>query len=66
MMGNKKLSTILSQLKKHADPIASLEARLDILQKQKDKSSYGSEVRQSLRRILKKSQKPAKKKRVSF
>ena len=28
MMGNKKLSTILSQLKKHADPIASLEGKI--------------------------------------
>jgi len=57
MMGNKKLSTIVEQLKKHADPIASLEARLDVLGKQTGKSSTGREVRVSLERILKRKSK---------
>jgi len=65
MMGNKKLSAIVAQLKKQADPIASLEARLAALRKQNGKPSSGNDVRDSLKRILKKSKKPVRKKRVT-
>lgn len=52
MMGKKKLSTIVKQLKKQADPIASLEARLTVLQNQSGRSVGKGEVAESLSRML--------------
>lgn len=65
MMGKKKLSDIVKQLKKQGDPIASLDARLDTLHRQNGNPPVGNEVRESLARILKKSKKPVRKKRMS-
>lgn len=65
MMGIKKLNTIIEQLKKESDPIASLDSRLDALQKQDKKQSSGSVVRDSLERILNQRKKAVRKKRVS-
>jgi len=54
MMGKKKLNTIVEQLKKLADPIASLDARLTFLQHQAGQSTGKGEVAASLSRILRK------------